>query len=267
VWHQVLQRLPQRWARLLRAPQSLRYVAGRFENLHRFVTFEGRERRLTLPSGAVLRGRDPAVAVGPDGRVLIVYEAGGGRGLRYVSATLNPDGALVGEDYPLLEDEVCPGYTPAVAINQHGRVLVVYQQSQDEELTCVSALLDPSSGRIAGRRFSLAQGEPPRGRTPAVDLDENGRFIVAYQRANTREIRYIWGTLERSGRLNGTPVPLTPDQVLLGSHPAVAFDPEGSAFLLCEEPADHSFHYVHGPLQSGRPAGPLRPLRIGMERS
>jgi len=267
VWHQVLQRLPRHWARLLRAPQSLRYVAGRFESLHRFVTFEGRERRLTLPSGTVLRGRDPAVAVGSDGRVLIVYEAGGGRGLRYVSATLNPDGELAGEDYALLQDEACLGQTPAVAVNQHGRVLVVYQRSQDEELTCVSGLLDPSSGRIAGRRFALAQGKPPRGRTPAVDLDENGRFIVAYQQADTREIRYIWGTIDRSGLLSDRPVLLTPDQVLLSSHPAVAFDPEGCAILLYEEPADHSFHYVHVPLQSGRPADPLRPVRIGMERS
>lgn len=265
MWHRVLQRLPWRWARRLRAPQSLRYVSGRFASLHRFVTFEGRERRLGLPSGAVLRGRDPAVAVGPDGRVLVVYEADRGRGLRYVSATLNPDGELACADYPLLEEEVCVGYTPAVAVDPQGRVFVVYRGGHDEELMYVSGRLDPS-GRIVGHRFPLARGEASGGHRPCVALDDSGRVIVAYQRAHAQEIWYVSGTLDPSGQFNGTSYPLVPDQARSGSHPAVAFDPGGDVILMYESPTDHSFHYLRGPLQAGRLVGPVRPMRIGMER-
>jgi hypothetical protein len=265
LWHRVLQRLPWRWARRLRAPQSLRYVSGRFASLHRFVTFEGRERLLAIPSRGVLRGRDPAVAATPDGRILLVYEAERGRGLRYVSETLNPDGELACADYPLLGEEVCVGYTPAVAVDPQGRVLVVYRGGQDEELMYVSGRLAPS-GRIVGRRFSLAGGEASRGYRPSVALDDSGRVIVAYQRAHAQEIWYVCGTLDRSGQFNGTPYPLTPDQARRGSHPAVAFDPGGDVILLYERPADHGFHYLCGPLRAGRFIGSIQPLRIGMDR-
>jgi hypothetical protein len=263
-WHTLLQRLPWRLARLLRRPQSLRYVAGRFTSLERFVTFDGREHRLASVSGSILHGRDPSVAVGLDGRILIVFEASDGRGIRYFSGSINSEGELVGQDFPLIENEVCPGYTPAIAVDATGRVIVIYQGVRGQELWYVSGCLDPT-GRIVGRRFSFSQGDIRRGRAPAIALDENGRVIVVYQDAQDEKIWCASGTLGESGRIHGTTFPLSegPEKA---EQPTVTFDQKGDVLVLYPDLDTHRLCYVQGPIQSGHLVSEKRFLRVGLEQ-
>ncbi len=270
LWHRFVQGLPISLARLLRTPQSLRYVAGRFISFERFVTFDGRERRLTRPSGTGLRGRDPAVAVGPEGRLLIVYESISRQGLRYFSATLSPEGELAGQDCPLVEGEICLGFTPAIAIDQAGRVVVVFQSPGDQGLMYVSGAIE-SSGRIQGRRFMLTLGNARRGSRPSVALDGNGQVIVAYQQGRDAKLWYVSGILDESGCIIGEEFPLTDSQLTAGeprqgSHPTVTFDGEGRILILYEELTARKFWYAHGPIQAGLLSGQQRLLSIGMER-
>jgi len=265
LWHRLSQRLPQRLGRFLRRPQSLRYVAGRFASYERFVTFDGREHQLTSPSGVTLRGRDPDVAVGPGRRILIVYESAAGGGLHYASGTLNMEGEFMGQDHALVEGQVCQGRTPTVAADSAGRVVVVYQEPDDQRLMVVSGRLD-SSGRIAGRPSRLLQHSAARGHTPSVALDGSGRLVVVYQETQSKCIWCVSGTLDEEGQVIGTAFPLTASHVRQGRHPTVAFDREGHVILLYEASDGHTLWVVHGPLRSGQLDGQARLLSIGMDR-
>ena len=264
LWHRIVLGLPKRLARFLRKPQRLGYVVGEFTSFERFVTFAGRGRRLTVGSGNNLRGRKPAVAVGPGGRVLIVYEGVAGQGIRYVSAILEPDGVLVAKDYPLIEGETRVGYAPAIAVDQVGRVVIVLEGPEDQGLVYVSGTLSPN-GKIQAHSFALPRRDAGRGTVPAVAMDGNGRVIVAYQGERDGELWYVSGILDASGQITGVEFPLTDGPTRRAINPAVAFDNEGWAIILCEEPVDHTFWYVYGPIQTGRITGQQRPLSIGME--
>lgn len=265
LWHLYIERLPAKLARRLRQPQSLRYVTGRFSSLERFVTFTGQERRLTWPWGKPLRGRDPAVAIGPDGRILIAFEGAAGRGLCYFSGSLGEDGELAGRVYPLLDGDITHGYTPTIAVDQMGRVLVVYKGERDQELLYLSGGVDPS-GRILGRRLSLSQRHLRRGMRPSVALNGKGRVILAYQGAQEGKLWYLAGTLGSSGRIHGQSSPLFGERTGRGGHPTVAYDGDGRAIILYDELRHHGLKYVQCPMEAGRPVGKERPVGIAMER-
>ncbi|HEY7413768.1 MAG TPA: hypothetical protein VH593_01135, partial [Ktedonobacteraceae bacterium] len=107
--------------------QRLWYVSGKFRDPVRFVIFDGQQHELTLPNDAGRRGTTPSLAIGPDGRVLFVYEGTANQNLWYVSGYVNEQGVLVGTEYSLTEGMQRRGYTPTAAIGKDGRVVVVYR--------------------------------------------------------------------------------------------------------------------------------------------
>lgn len=265
LWHRAIQSLPDRLARLLRRPQGLRYISGRFTSLERFLTFDGGAHCLTSLSGTNLYGRDPALAVGPDGRVLIVYEDSAGRGLFYFSGRLKSDGLLEGQTHSLIEGQVCLGRTPAIAVDNAYRVVVVFHEPRKRHLECVSGFID-QSGRIVGRRFPLARGRTRAGGAPSVTMDLCGRVIVAYKDNRAGGLSFASGSLDETGCFDAEAFSINDDRVRHGKHPTIASDRTGAISVLFETPADQSFRYVRGAIRSGRLAGEARLLTIDTQR-
>ena len=263
--HRAIQSLPGRLARHLQRPQSLRYTSGRFTSLERFVTFDGGEHHLTSLSGTTLCGREPALALEPDGQVLIVYEGTAGRGLCYFSGRLKPDGELVGQARSLIEGQVCPGYTPAIAVDQARRVVVVFIEPEKRNLERVSGFID-QSGRIVGRRFPLTRGRTSCGGAPSVAIDPCGRVIVAFECNHAGGLSFLSGSLDEAGHFDAETFSTNDNGARRGKRPTAAFDRTGAVNLLFETPADHSFRYARGALRSGRFVGEVRPLTIGVQR-
>jgi hypothetical protein len=239
-------------------------VSGRFTSSDRFLMFDGGEHRLTLQDDRSRRGSSPAVAVAPNGRVVVVYEGTDSQRLWYVSGFLDASGELIGPEYSLTEGSSRRGYSPSIAIDASGRVLVVYRGTDNEKLWYVSGSLD-SAGRIVGREFSLTEGNARRGFTPSVAIDRNGRVIIVYQGTSAQRLWYVSGFRDASGRVVGTEYSLTEGDARRGSHPSVAFDGSGNAVVLYQGTAEGKLWYVYGGVDgTGRIVGPERLLDMGM---
>ncbi len=229
------------------------------------MTFEGEEHALNSNSGEILRGHDPALTVGSDGRVLIVYEGAEPRGLCYFSGTLNSDGELDGRAHALIDGEICSGYSPAAVLDSTGRAVVIYQEPRSRELLGVTGFVVPS-GRIVGRRRWLIHGKTRCGDLPAIAADQSGRLIVAYEANRAGAIQVVSGSFGAAGWIEDGAIRLPPGEERFGRHPTVAFDQDGCVILLHQTTSAHKLGYVHGSLRSGRLIGEERSLTIGMDR-
>jgi hypothetical protein len=258
-----VQRLPERLARHVCKPKNLRYVSGTFSSLDRCVSFSGREHHLALPSGAVLRGRHPALAVAPDGRVLIVYESAGRRGLCYYSGTLDASGRLIGQVYELGAGPIYAGVSPAIAIDDAGRVVIVYQEAESRTLECMSGFIDPS-GRITANGIPLALPGTSLGCHPSVAVDGRGRAFVAYQVCATDQISCVSVTYNDAGFLDCVVTPVLGQGLCRGRYPNVVSSQDDDIALVYASDADHSLRYQHLFLSDGRLEGEEKPVIIKM---
>jgi hypothetical protein len=195
---------------------------------------------------------------------LIVFEGTAERGLCYFSGSLEPNGELVGQVRSLIEGQVCTGHTPAIAVDHAQRVVVVFLEPRKRHLECVSGFID-QSGRIVGRRFRLTRDRARCGGAPSVAMHPCGRVIVAFEGNRAGGLSCLFGSLDASGHFDAKTFTVNGDAARRGKHPTAAFDRTGAVNVLFETPADHSFRYVRGALQSGRFVGEVRPLTIGMQ--
>lgn len=248
--------------------QRLWYITGSFTSLDRFITFEGLQHRLTLPHDAGRRGSNPSIAVGPDGRVIVVYEGTSDHRLRYVSGHLHA-GVLEGTEYPLSQPDPQPGHTPSIAIDSAGKVIVVYQSTDDNKLWYVSGQVDPHSGEIIGPAFPLTEGEGIQGASPSVAIDANGQVLIAYEvpfPALLKPLGYFSGSRDATGHIKGTAFPLTDGDARQGAHPTVSFSNNGFATILYTGTKDQKLWYVSGTIdQTGSLTGQEQLLDMSLD--
>lgn len=185
------------------ANQRLWYVSGKFRDPVRFVIFDGQQHELTLPNDAGRRGTTPSLTVGPDGRVLFIYEGTADQKLWYVSGYVNEQGVLEGTEYSLTEGDQRRGYTPTAAIGKDGRVVVVYRGTSGNKLWYVSGSLD-AAGRIIGTEYSLTEGDQRLGSRPTVAFASSGQVVIMYQGTSEGKMWYVYGQLNSAGQLIGT---------------------------------------------------------------
>jgi len=249
-------------------PQGLWYLSGRFTSPDRFLTFDGKQHRLMLTDDSSRRGRNPALAVAPDGRVIVVYEGVADQELWYFSGFVSAAGELAGQEYRLMRgNPASRGHSPAIGISAENHVLVSYQGIDGETLLYLSGTID-SAGRIAGREFSL--GEPQArqlGCAPSVAFGPERRIVIAYQGLQGQVIEGVSGTLDADGRIVGQGFSWDQGEPKRGIHPTASFDVRGNVFIVYEGVEDHKFRYVLGSWdQSGRLLGEEKLLSSGMDR-
>lgn len=178
--------------------------------------------------------RDPAVAMTPDGRFVVVWAStdqdGSGFGV-YAQAFL-ASGAPVGPETRVNATTDGDQRNPAVAMAADGRVVVVWQ-SQGQ---------DGSGWGIYGRAYAADGTAGPEVRVnnvvvgdqvnPAVAAAPDGRFVVVWQ--SNEQDGNGWGVYGRSFAANGAPGP----EVLVNTttamdqqNPAVAMTTSGKALV------------------------------------
>lgn len=235
--------------------QRLWYITGNFTSPDHFLTFHGQQHRLTLPDDAGRRGSSPSIAVGPEGRIIVVYEGTDNQRLWYVSGHLQ-DGVLEGTEYRLSHGNKRRGYTPSIAIDTASKVIVVYQGTDNQKLWYVSGHVDPQTGKIIGTEFSLTEGEARRGYSPSVAIDANGHVLIVYEGTDNQRLWYVYGSRDASGRIIGTEYSLTEGNARRGTHPTVSFDSDGFTTILYTGTDEAKLWYVRGTIdQTGRLIG------------
>lgn len=223
------------------ASHRLWYVSGRFTSAERFLTFSGGQKRLTPPDDANRRGTQPAVAVGPDGRVVILYRAPDGAGLRYVTARMDSSGALVGAERTLTLGRAAFGDAPSISINASGHLLLAYRDTADSRIHAVVGALD-DLGAITGVDSVVSSGDDGIGTFPAAALDDHGEAFIAWQGAPTDPLRAFWGCVGADGAILGTSFAWKE----AGSRPAAVFLAPDRPALLYEAPG--AFRWASGTL-------------------
>jgi hypothetical protein len=219
-----------------------------------------------LPNDAGRHGSNPAVAIGRDGRVIVVYAETTNQTIRYVSGFLTAAGELVGQAYSLTGGSARRGATPSIAIDAQNHVIVTYRAADNETLWYVTGMID-NSGKIIGREFSLTESDTRRGYAPSVAFSTHNRVIVAYQGTDQKTLWYVSGTLEANGYIRGREFSLTEGAARRGSHPTIASNVAGDIVILYEGIDEQKLWYVHGQLEpSGRLVGQEKVLGIGMDR-
>src|SRR5205807_2410425 len=141
------------------------------------------------------------VAISPTGQVVAVYQGTKAPALWYVSGSLDTSGALNANEYSLTEGDTRRGYTPSIAFDAAGHVLVAYRGTENNRLFYVSGSLD-SEGRIVGHEFELTDfHEHRRGYTPSVAFDKSGGVVLAYEGTGEHKIFLSRGTLAADGSI------------------------------------------------------------------
>lgn len=241
------------------AARRLWYVSGRFTSPERFLTFSGGQKRLTSPDDSSQRGTQPSVAVTPDGRVVIVYRAPDGAGLRYVTARMDSTGALVGEERALDLGRAVFGDSPSISINGKGRLVLAYRDTSDSRIHAIVGGLD-DLGAITGVDSVVSPGDDGVGTSPAVALDDQGEVFLTWEGAPSAPLRAWRGCLDTDGKMLGTSFAWTET----GSRPAAAFLAPDRPALVYEVPG--AFRWASGMLgvEKNLDAAPAT-LDIGMD--
>jgi hypothetical protein len=132
----------------------------------------------------------------------VVYRGTDGEKLWYVSGTLDDAGRIVGSEFPLTEGGSRRGFSPQVAIDPNGHVLVVYEGTDQHRLWYVSGARD-GSGRIVGSEFPLTQGDARRGTHPTTAFDAEGNAVILYTGTDEAKLWYVQGAFDQRAELVG----------------------------------------------------------------
>jgi len=251
--------------------QRLWYVSGRFTSPDHFITFDGgphgAQHQLESAHGVTPHGSFPAVAIGPSGQVIIVYQGTDDHRLFYVTGAFDAAGQVIGQEFELTQGDARRGYTPTVAIDSTGHVIIVYEGTDDSRLFYVSGTLD-QAGQVQGQEFKLTEGSARRGHTPSVAFDAHGRVIIAYEGTDNHRLFYVSGWLGDSGQIDGQEFELTTGDARRGMRPTVAFDGKGNAVIFYLGTDGLKFFYVQGPVDGqGQLMGVEHLLDMALDRT
>lgn len=176
--------------------RRLWYITGYLNAAGQLIGFE-----FELTEGNARRGHAPTIAFAPTGEVVVVYEGTDDQRLWYVSGTIDSAGRIVGQEHQLSQGSARRGHTPFVAFDPQGRIVVVYEGTDDQRLWYVSGQL--TDGQIEGREFELTQGDARRGSRPTIAFDGSGNAVLLYQGTDEAKIWYVHGHFDAQGQLIG----------------------------------------------------------------
>ncbi|HEY6408077.1 MAG TPA: hypothetical protein VIY29_11475, partial [Ktedonobacteraceae bacterium] len=142
-------------------------------------------------------------AIDTASKVIVVYQGTDNQKLWYVSGHVDPQtGKIIGTEFSLTEGEARRCYSPSVAIDANGHVLIVYEGTDNQRLWYVYGSRD-ASGRIIGTEYSLTEGNARRGTHPTVSFDSDGFTTILYTGTDEAKLWYVRGTIDQTGRLIG----------------------------------------------------------------
>lgn len=185
------------------ADRRLWHICGKLTGPDRFLTFSGSRRLLSAPDGSARSGTQPAVAVAPDGRVVIVYRGPDRPGLRYVAADVGASGELIGDEHALTIGSAADGDSPSISINAKGQVLLAYRETVSGRIHAIAGALD-DSGVISGTDTAISDGGGVFAADPTAALDGGGDARIMWT-VGGKALHGFRGVLASDNRLTGKP--------------------------------------------------------------
>lgn len=188
---------------------------------------------------------DPAVATGPDGNFIIVWQSQAGTNSSYRSILARRYSAN-GEVLDALPIELYKGSysfsdnaTPAVAVGATGDFVVTWTQPYDGATvgTAIYAQRLSAAGVKIGSAFGV-DFEPAYNSQPSVAIDGQGRFLIAWKAERSNALTSVQAQrYNANGTRNGTRMILSPADQATQEHPSVGTNPQGNFVVVWDTAA------------------------------
>lgn len=147
----------------------------------------GSEFRVNTETGA--NQRDPAVALDADGDFVVAWSGYGQGGDSYgiYAQRYTADGSGVGAEFQVNTETVSVQRDPVVAMDADGDFVVVWESyGQDGDEFGIYAQRYAANGSPAGDEFQVNTQTANVQRNPAISMDADGDFVVAWQGDNAQ---------------------------------------------------------------------------------
>jgi hypothetical protein len=142
--------------------------------------------------------KNPAVAVGPSGEFLVVWESdeSGGddtSGMSVQARRFQSDGSSIGTDFQVNTYTTADQRSPAVAVDHEGGFIVVWESysipvfpfaskaTSDTYKWGIQGRVYSSSGAVPGAQFQVNAYTPGSQRFPAISAGPNGDVVVVWE--------------------------------------------------------------------------------------
>lgn len=189
---------------------------------------------------------NPDVGMDGSGNFVVVYESEGQdnntngvdtSGTGIFGQLFNKNGAIVGKEFRINTYTDNDQSAPVVAVNAQGEFVVVWvSQGQDGAGTGIFGQRYNNAGQTIGAEFEVNTETEGNQLNPAVAIDNNGDFVVAWQSDDGSQDKSGYGIYARRYDSNGNP---QQDQFLVNSttkrdqiEPAVAVDAASGDFTV-----------------------------------
>ncbi|WP_293389146.1 hypothetical protein [Nevskia sp.] len=219
---------------------------------------------------------DPAIATGPDGNFVAVWQSqpkNSGGYYSVMARAYSANGEALGRAaIKLHEGSYSAGdkAVPAVAIGANGDFVVTWVQPYDGATvgTAIHAQRVSASGALIGSVIGV-DFEPAYNSAPSVAIDAQGRFMIAWQAERDGITSIQSQRFNADGTRNGTRRILSDATQFKQEHPSVATNPRGefvvawdtflkSSILAQRFNSDGTLRgapvFIGGPGQSGKPS-------------
>lgn len=154
----------------------------------------------------------PAVAIGPDGHFVIVWQSEGAEGLDIRAQRYLPDGTPDGNEFLVNTFTPLDQKDPAIAMNARGQFVIAWvsdhpaaeAESVDTEKSIFVQWFDELGNPPATSEVLVHQFVKDAQEAPAVGIDGSGRFVVAWQSIN--QDGNSWGVFARRFQADKNPL-------------------------------------------------------------
>ena len=177
---------------------------------------------------------DPAIATGPDGNFVAVWQSRTGSNTSYYSILArryNANGEALGRGPIKLYEgsySFADKATPAVAIAANGDFVASWVQPYADATagTAIHAQRVSASGALIGGVIGV-DFEPAQNTAPSVAIDGQGRFMIVWQALRNNSTTIQSQRFNANGTRSGTRRILSDATQFKQEHPSVATNPRG----------------------------------------
>ncbi len=211
------------------------------------------------PSHRYDTGKTPALAVNDDGTVLTVHKSAEADVLYASVGNLVGCACTLSAAAPASEDgteAAASGQEPAVALNNRGIAVTIYEVAPGPELWYRLGNVDPVGPTVTwGPAYALLGGDDtsPRGRSPCVAINDDGTAVEVHAGADEDLLWYRMGIVQPLGdRIDwgpASPLFADGDADAAGVTPTVAINERDLVVALHKAPTSDALYYRVGTLR------------------
>jgi len=170
----------------------------------------------------------PVVAIGPQGEFVIAWQRQDGSAEGIFAQRFNAAGERLGNEFLVNTWKTNNQSRPSVAMDPAGSWVIVWDSyGQGGPGYGIFAQRYNAAGEAQGAEFRVGAGNSPDSIDPAVAMDANGRFVIAWPDQRTSTVNIVAQQYDASGQLVGGAFQVNTSTTSRTLKPVVAMNGDG----------------------------------------